>query len=66
MIIFLCSQPHPRSEKMTQDLHDKAQRMFQEYVIKQKMIRQQQQKIELVMVTTNNDADLILSKILIY
>ncbi|CAF0736431.1 unnamed protein product [Brachionus calyciflorus] len=53
--------PHPRTEKTTQDLHDKSQRMFQDYVLKQQEIRQQQQKLELLMITANNDADLILN-----
>ncbi|RNA11417.1 IQ calmodulin-binding motif-containing [Brachionus plicatilis] len=51
--------PHPRHESQAQILHDKAQRMFQDYVIKQKSMRQQQYNLELLMVTAKNDAELL-------
>ncbi len=55
-------KPHPRSEKELNDLHEKSQRIFQNYVINQRSIRQQQQKMQVMLALANNDADLILSK----
>ena len=59
--LFIASKPHPRSSKEVADLHEKAQKEFQNYVINQRSIRLQQQKIQVLLAMTNNDADLLLS-----
>jgi hypothetical protein len=43
-------------------LHERAQRGFHDYVISQRAIRQQQQKIQVSLAIISNDADIILSK----
>jgi hypothetical protein len=43
------------------ELHDKGQRAFQNYVLSQRSMRQQQQKIQASLAIANHDADLILS-----
>lgn len=43
------------------ELHDKGQRAFQNYVLNQRSMRQQQQKIQVSLAIANHDADLILS-----
>ena len=63
-INFKIKQPHPRAEKDLHDLHDKAQREFHDYVINQRSIRQQQQKIQVSLAIANNDADIILSNLI--
>ena len=59
---FIKKKPHPRSEKNLHDLHERAQRGFHDYVINQRAIRQQQQKIQVSLAIISNDADIILSK----
>lgn len=48
------------------ELHDKGQRAFQNYVVDQRAMRQQQQKIQVSLAIANHDADLILSKNLFF
>lgn len=47
-----------------EDLHDKAQKQFQEYVYTQNSIRKQQQQIEVSLALANHDADVLISKII--
>lgn len=53
--------PHPRSFEELNELHDKGQRIFQNYVINQRNIRTQQQKMQVLLAMANNDADLMLN-----
>ena len=46
------------------DLNDKAQHLFNKYVMNQKSIRFQQRNLKFLTTSANNDADLILSKLI--
>jgi hypothetical protein len=43
-----------------EQLHEKAQRCFQHYVMNQRSMRKQHQNIQVMLALANNDADLIL------
>lgn len=62
-LIIFYFKAHPRMVSEQIELHEKGQRMFQNYVINQKGMREQQQKIQVILAMANNDADLILSKL---